>query len=476
MAPSAREDELPSWVDRVAALAGKHGRIDHFEVRATAKRDRTLAVSGGKVTSSSSSTSQALGVHVFAGGGSAYVSTADLTDRRVLAMLDRGVALAVANGSRAWRAFPPRMVERRDAWRPTVRGHPDEASQDALAALASRAEAGALAVDPSLKVAAAFGSLSTRVWYADSAGSFVDKASLVSTLRVTAAAKDGARVADGQARQAGVRGLDDLDDPEALGAQAAKHAHESLRAEAFPAGRHRVLCDNHLSGMLAHESFGHLAEHDLVSTGWSTLRGRIGETLAAPTVSIADAPVVEHDPRQGVAIPIDDQGVRGRKVTMLDKGVLRSWMHTRDSAHAEGDEPTGNGRALDAQHPAIVRMRNTFFEPGDRSLEEAVEELRDGVYLLGARGGAPYSDGSFMFTSMRGYRVEKGEIGAPLRSMSIHGNVLDFLKSVVCLTRDFEVQTNYFGGCGKGDQSFLHVGVGGPHVLVEGALLGGQGA
>jgi len=81
-----------------------------------------------------------------------------------------------------------------------------------------------------------------------------------------------------------------------------------------------------------------------------------------------------------------------------------------------------------------------------------------------------------MFTSHRGYRVERGEITEPVRSTSIHGNVLQFLQSVRLLTKDFDVHTNYFGGCGKGAQSLLHVGVGGPHTLVEGALLGGHGA
>lgn len=479
-APAAQLDTLWSWVDRAAELARREPFVDAFEVRADESRNRVVALHDGKLANATLSRGGGLGLHVYAGAAAAYVHLVELDERRLREALARGARLASANARRAWRGDAPAMRAAPSAHeRRLAADDPTEASNESVLDLLRRAEDAAKAANPAARVATALGALSRRVVYLDSAGAKMERETLVSTLRVTAALRDGGRVGDGMSREAGDRGLADYaeaDLPERLGREAVGRAKESLEAVSFPSGRYRVLCDGHLSGMLAHESFGHLAEHDLVASGWSTLAGRLGSQLAVPEVTIADAPVAPHDARQGVRVVHDDQGVRGRTVMMLERGVLREWMHTRESAAATGVEATGNGRALDSRFPSIVRMRNTYFEPGEHTVDEALEALGDGIYLLGARGGAPYSDGSFMFTSIRGFLVEKGEIVRPVRSTSIHGNVLDFLRNVELLTSDFEVQTNYFGGCGKRDQSFLHVGVGGPHVLVRDALLGGQGA
>jgi TldD protein len=273
-----------------------------------------------------------------------------------------------------------------------------------------------------------------------------------------------------------VHDYDDAGGPEALGRETARTAREALDAKPCPAGRSRVLTDPHLSGLLAHESFGHLTEYDLVASGWSVLKDRVGERLASELVTIRDSPVVPGSPLAGVRVPYDDEGVEGRDIDLLRKGVLHAWMHTRDSSSATGSAPTGNARALDARFAPIVRMRNTYFEPGEGTVDEAIELLDDGIYLIGGRGGSPRSDGSFMFTAKRGYVVKGGRIDHPIRSVSFHGNVLDCLKGVEFLTSDFAVHTTAFGGCGKWDQSFLHVGTGGPHVLVAEALVGGQAA
>lgn len=475
----ALEEDPQTWVDTAAAIAARHPTVRAFEVRYETLRSRAASLLDGKTSAANASARSGIGIMLYVDGASAFVNTEEPTRARLHALIERGARLAAASARTSWRQLPPNLDRARVVDVRPRASDPFDASPESIAQLLARSSDAARAAAPDARVASVFGALTRDTWFVDSAGSRVAKRAIVSTLRVGATMRDGGRLGDAAVREAGERGVDDYaqgDLAERLGRDAIAQARDSLRAVPFPSGRYRVLCDGHLSGMLAHESFGHLAEFDLVDSGWSTLRGRQGERLAVEEVSISDAPVSPTDPTHGIAVPVDDQGVRGRKVTMLERGVLRAWMHTRESAAVEGVEPTGNGRALDSQFPSIVRMRNTFFEPGDRTREEALEEMRDGIYLIGARGGAPYSDGSFMFTSHRGYRVENGEITQPVRATSIHGNVLDFLKSVRLLTRDFDVYTNFFGGCGKGVQSLLHVGVGGPHVLVEDALVGGHAA
>jgi TldD protein len=475
----ARQEDLGAWVDLAAQIARRTPGVEHFEVRADRREGRRVVLQQGALRAGAVSESVAIGVRVFAGGGSSYASTQSFDRRSLTDILEQTTRLAIANGRQGWRIFPPRLDgARKVSYAPRARVRLDGDSTTEVEALLRRTEAAALAVEKDLSLQLSFGSRAASTVLADSAGSWCEVGSLVSTLIAQAVARRDGRLSDATEWRAGERGTDGyeiLGGPEALGEQAARNALEALDAVPFPAGRYRTLTDNQLSGLLAHESFGHLNEYDLVASGWSVLRGRQGDTLAAPGVTIRDAPVVDAPDEQGVRVPYDDEGSPGRVVTLLDDGVLSSWMHTRDSAADEGLAPTGNGRALDARFPPLVRMRNTYFEPGGASLDEALEALGDGVYLIGGRGGSPRSDGSFMFTAKRGYLVERGEIKAPLRSASIHGNILDFLRNVELLTSDFEVQTNAFGGCGKWDQNYIHVGTGGPHVLVSEALVGGQG-
>lgn len=473
---ASTEDDLASLVDRAAEIARRVPGASAFEIRADRRLDSRIGVLEAKPLSGRRVTSSGLGIRVFVGPQSAYAHTADPTPAALRELVERAASIARAQARRGWKptaiAEEP-VLHRHARYAPRADWAHDAASEGAVLDMLRRVTAAAKEREPEGEAHASFGALRSRSVLTDSLGSWVEIGSLVSTT-YTSVSRKGARLANGTARRGGELGLADYsagDAAERLGQMAAERAGEAASAVAIPSGRYRVLCDNELSGTLAHESFGHLTEHDLVSSGWSMLQGRRGETLAAESVSVTDAPLVAGG-REGVAVPLDDQGTRGEPVRVLDRGVLKAWLHTRESAHEAGDAPLGNGRALNAGFPSIVRMRNTYFEPGDRTMEEALEQLGDGLYLCGARGGAPQSDGSFMFTAIRGYVVKGGRIEAPVRTAAIHGNILEFLRNVECLTRDFEVSTNYFGGCGKRDQSFLHVGVGGPHVLVGGALVG----
>lgn len=468
-------DELEARADRALAIAARVAGADAVEVRVDARANRRVAIDAKGATQTRASLAHGLGVLVTSNGATAYAHTTDDAAPAIRRLVEEAVALARAR-ARMGRPVAVPSRTHRARYAPQIRRDPVHEEESVLASLVARAREAARAAPGVEEAHAIFGARSADTVILDTSGSHSRIGSLLSTLYVTAVTRASGRLGSGSARAAGEQDARDLDargGPEALGRAAAERAVESAAAVSIPSGRYRVLCDNELSGTLAHESFGHLTEHDLVASGWSTLRGRRGETLAPAHVSITDAPIVTSDPKQGVAVPFDDQGTTGRPVTVLHEGKLSAWLHSRETAAATGEEPLGNGRALDARFPAIVRMRNTYFEPGEASVEDALEALGDGLYLCGARGGAPHSDGSFMFTAIRGSLVKGGRIESPVRNLAVHGSILDFLQNVEMTTRDFEVSTNYFGGCGKREQSFMHVGVGGPHVLVREALVGG---
>ena len=121
-------------------------------------------------------------------------------------------------------------------------------------------------------------------------------------------------------------------------------------------------------------------------------------------------------------------------------------------------------------------MTNTYFASGSLAKEEAIELLDTGVYAVQTAGGQVEGDGSFLFKAIRGYWVEKGEIKYPLREVALSGNILNLLSKVEGATKDLRIYGGYFGGCGKGAQFPLPVGLGGPELVVGEVTFGGKAA
>ncbi|MFW9846531.1 MAG: TldD/PmbA family protein [Candidatus Thorarchaeota archaeon] len=324
-----------------------------------------------------------------------------------------------------------------------------------------------------------YGELYGPKYIANSDGSRIEWDFLVTDLRciVTSMTQSGAMVS-GSEGKGGTFGLEIFDEkdttPEAMGEAAGSRAKEQLNAKACPAGKFRALTENRLTGVLAHESFGHLSEGDFVVIGGSPLSEKMGTELGTEHASIIDGGIVDIDKYGGLWLPYDDQGTPTSMTTVLDKGTLKHYLHDRGTAAKLGQEPSGNSRAVNFVFPPIPRMTNTYFAPGDLTEEEALELLGTGVYAIQSSGGQVQGDGSFLFKAIRGYWVEKGEIQYPIREVSLSGNILDLLSKVEGGTKELKVSSGYFGGCGKGDQYPLPTGLGGPMLVIDGVTFGGE--
>jgi TldD protein len=160
-----------------------------------------------------------------------------------------------------------------------------------------------------------------------------------------------------------------------------------------------------------------------------------------------------------------------RKV-IVDRGVLKGFMHSLESSSRMNCESTGNGRACSYDAPPIVRMSNTFIDRGDSSLEEMLSEMRDGIYAIGSLYGYTNpAKGQFMFKAEEGWLVEKGELKQRLREVALSGDILSILGNVELIGKDLSFQGGY---CGKDGQT-VPVSIGSPHVLVKEVVFGGMG-
>ena len=116
-------------------------------------------------------------------------------------------------------------------------------------------------------------------------------------------------------------------------------------------------------------------------------------------------------------------------------------------------------------------MSNTFLEPGDLSFEELIEDIKDGIYLKGSRGGqVDTGKGIFQFNATEAYKIENGELNDHFRDVSLSGNILETLNGVDGIGSDFKLSVGY---CGKGGQT-APVGDGGPHTRILNAIVGGS--
>ncbi|MCX8172182.1 MAG: TldD/PmbA family protein [Archaeoglobaceae archaeon] len=234
-----------------------------------------------------------------------------------------------------------------------------------------------------------------------------------------------------------------------------------VKAKTPPSGEMNVLMNPELAGVFIHEAFGHAVEADHVLQGASVLIGKLGERIAGENVSIVDDPTIE----EFGFYPFDDEGVRARKRIVVERGILKSYLHSRETAKKLCGEP-GNARSEGVAFP-IVRMSNTYLIEGDLKFEELLELTKNGVYLVGSRGGETNpATGYFQFNAQYGYLVKNGEIADMIRDVSLMGT-LDVLKDVK-IGEKIEFNPGF---CGKALQT-VPVADGAPTVLCK-AKVGG---
>jgi TldD protein len=161
-----------------------------------------------------------------------------------------------------------------------------------------------------------------------------------------------------------------------------------------------------------------------------------------------------------LAIHVDDEGTPCQDTVLIENGVLRSYLHNKDSARRFNVEPTGNARAFAFSDEPLIRMRNTAIRPGSSRLEEMIADVEDGYYLVRSSNGQADSTSEFMFGVTFGHEIKNGKLGRAIRDVTIGGIAFDMLKTVTHVSDD---QSWSCGGmCGK--KQMIPVGMGGPAI------------
>ena len=305
--------------------------------------------------------------------------------------------------------------------------------------------------------------------FLNSSGSYIEQERADVTLRLTAIATDGNEV-----QQAGLS-LGSLGDFSAIQnfhpqvGQMAQQAVELLSAPQVKGGEYTVILDPVLAGVFVHEAFGHLSEADFVYEN-EQLRQlmTLGKEFGSPELNIIDSAAI---PRLRGSYKYDDEGVPATKTYLIKEGKLVGRLHSMETAAKMNEAPTGNARATNYRYPPIVRMTNTYIEPGSTSFNDMIGDIKEGVYAKNWYGGTTSME-MFTFSAGEAYMIRQGKIAELLRPVVLTGNVFTTLQSIDAIGNDLEM--NQGGGCGKGAQMPLPVSNGSPHIRINRCLIGGS--
>ncbi len=224
-------------------------------------------------------------------------------------------------------------------------------------------------------------------------------------------------------------------------------------------GMKTCILDADLAGILAHEAIGHTVESDLVIAG-SVAKDYMGKKAASECVTLVDFAHTAFGKTCPIPIPVDDEGTEGRDTVIIENGILKNYMHNKESALEFGVEPMGNARAYRFSDEPLVRMRNTAILPGKDKLEDMIASVDDGYYLMNPGNGQADSTSEFMFSVTRGFEIKNGKLGRALLDTTISGVAFDVLQSITMISDDFKWVSG--GMCGK--KQPIPVGMGGPAI------------
>ncbi len=325
--------------------------------------------------------------------------------------------------------------------------------------------------DPAVATTAtSYGEAFRTVWFANTRGSVFSEERPYVVLVLRATAKNGSLVQQAHESFSSSRDFGAVTGREADAEAVAKRAADLLKAPACPGGATTVVCDPKLAGVFAHEAFGHLSEADHLYEN-PPMRDlmRTGRQIGVKALSIAD-----EGARPGLigSVTYDDEGTPGGKTYLIKEGTLVGHLHSLETAAKMGEAPTGNARAISRHYPPIVRMTNTYIEPGDVPFGELLAGIDRGVYACGNIGGQTMLE-QFTFSAAYGYRIENGQVGELVRDVVLTGNVFETLNQMDAFGDDFAL-FEMGGGCGKGGQSPLPVTFGSPHIRIRDVVIGGR--
>jgi len=459
-----------SVLQRVLGAALRTGG-DFAEVYVEDRRSSSGRLDDRRVEELTSGRDRGAGIRVVDGETTGYAHTADLSEAGLRAAAEAAAAAARHGTSRVNVVDLDRRATRRPNDVATL---PETVAKATKVELLKRADDAARSAGKAVvQVSAGYGDSRRRILVANSEGLLAEDDQVKTNFRINVVASGDTGMQTGYESIGHTIGFELFDryDVEELARRAAQRALTKLQARPAPSGTMPVVIKSGGGGVLFHEACGHGLEADLVAKSASVFKGRTGELVASPLVTLVDDGTMAEE---WGAIGIDDEGHPSQRNVLIQDGVLTDYMWDWLRARKEGRRPSGNGRRQSYHHLPMVRMTNTFVLNGTEDPEEIIRQTERGVYVAQLGGGqVNTATGDFVFGMTEAYLIEHGELTDPLREGNLIGNGPEVLRNIDALGNDFAMGSP--GTCGKDGQG-VPVGDGQPTLRVSALTIGGTAA
>ncbi len=239
-----------------------------------------------------------------------------------------------------------------------------------------------------------------------------------------------------------------------------KSYHLSLARPITP-GVYDVITDPSITGLIAHEAFGHGVEMDQFVKDRAMGKFMVGKYVASPICNMRDG-------ASGILSTasyfFDDDGVLAQNTQIIKNGKLVSGICDLVSSRQLDFQPTGNGRRENYRHKAYSRMTNTYFEKGKDKLADMISSIKHGYMLFETNNGMEDpKNWAIQCVCEYGIEIVDGKLTDNyVTPVVMSGFVPDLLKSISMISDEFVEEGS--GSCGKGYKEWVRVSDGGPHL------------
>jgi PmbA protein len=430
--------DLEALAADVVALAVKGGASD-AEAVVREGDEFSVNVRMGQVETLKESGSRGLGLRVFLGTRSASASTSDLTPDGIRDLVAGALALAKVTEEDPFTVLPE------TAEFGSVEGDLHLYFDDVYSLegperieWARRAEAAALAADPRIANSdgGSFDAATGRKVLANSRGFVGGYRTSYAGVSAAPLAMDanGAMQRDGW--WSGARRLADLESPESIGKEAARRALRRLGARRVATQRVPIVFAPEVARSLIGSVF-EAASGDAIWRGASFLAGRLGEQIAAPSITVVDDNFMLLPTGVGGfgSSPFDGEGLPSRRTVVVEAGVLRTYLLNTYSARKLGMKSTHNASRGLAGTPGIG-CGNLYLEPGTLTPEEIFAAIPVGLYVTSLMGfGVNTVTGDYS-RGATGMWIENGVLTHAVEEVTIAGNLAEMLRNVTAIGND----------------------------------------
>lgn len=453
LAPAASLFDQSALTDRAerlvkAALAAGADAADAVAVRGMSQ---SIEVRDGAVEESESSEGDDLGLRVLVGKRQAVVSTNDMSSDGYKTLAERAVAMArfasedkyagLADEAQLARSFPD--LDMIDKNLPTVQQLEDmaRAAEEAGLAVKGISKSGGASASAGIGGMVLITSTGFRGAYLGSSHG----------LSMTAIAGEGTGM-ERDYDYSSVRHASDLTAPDKVGRRAGERAIERLNPRKVTTRKVPVVFDPRVANSLV----GHLASAvngASIARKTSFLREKMGAKLFADNIRIIDDP---HRVRGLRSHPFDGEGVAGKRMALIDDGVLMSWILDCATARELGLVTTGHASRGVSSSPS-PSASNLHMEAGTLTPAELIADIKDGFYVTDLIGSGVNGVTGDYSRGASGFWIENGQRTYAVSEVTIAGHLFDIFKNLTPAN----------------DLTFKY-GVNAPTVRLEGLTVAGQ--